>query len=74
MGALLLYHSKITLIHRHSDAVALAALKVWQVPKSRHFPEGFKYSLSLVEKSTGDVLLGYDNHKPKGHHVHVGET
>lgn len=74
MGALLLYHSKITLIHKHSDAVAIAALKVWQVPKTKHFPEGIKYSLFLVEKSTGNVLLGYDNHKPKGHHVHIGKT
>ena len=71
MGALLLYESKITLVHSHIDAVAIAALKVWKVPKSEYFPEGIKYSMFLVEKLTGNVLLGYDNHKPKGHHMHT---
>lgn len=72
MSALLLYHSKITLVHKRTDVVAVAELKVWQVPKSSHFPEGIKYSLFLVDKTTGDTLIGHDNHKPKGHHVHIG--
>jgi hypothetical protein len=25
-----------------------------------------------VHEATGHVLVGYDNHKPKGHHIHVG--
>jgi len=71
-GALLVYHAKVTLVHRRSDAVAIAELKVWQVPKCEAFSEGIKYSLFLVHKATGHVLVGYDNHKPKGHHIHVG--
>lgn len=74
MSALLLFHSKITLIHKRSEAVAIAELKVWQIPKSKSFPEGIKYSLFLVHKTTGQVLVGYDNHKPKGHHVHIDDA
>ncbi len=74
MGAQLLYHSKVTLLHRRSDAIAVAELKVWQVPKSDPFPEGVKYSLFLVDRVSGDVLIGFDNHKPKGHHLHLDET
>ena len=31
-----------------------------------------KYSLFLIE--SGTVLLGFDNHKPKKHHLHIGNT
>jgi len=74
MSASLVYHSKVTLVHRRTETVAVAELVVWRVPKSQHFPEGLKYSLFLVNRVTGKTLIGYDNHKPKGHHVHVGDT
>jgi hypothetical protein len=45
--------------------------KVWQVPKSGHYPEGVKYSFFATR--SGKVLVGYDNHKPKGHHRHFAE-
>ena len=46
--------------------------KVWKVPKSKNYPEGVKYSFFAAH--SGKVLVGYDNHKPKGHHRHfVGE-
>ena len=45
-------------------------LKVWQVPKSDHYPEGVKYSFFATR--SGHVLVGYDNHRPKGHHRHFG--
>ena len=73
MGARLLYHSKVTLLHRRSEAIAIAELKVWQVPSNSHFPEGLKYSLFLVDKTSGEVLVGFDNHKPKGHHLHIDD-
>ncbi len=69
----MLFHSKVHLIHKNTDRVAIAELKVWQVPKNRNFPEGIKYSLFLVDQKTGEVVIGFDNHKPKGHHMHVGE-
>jgi len=70
MKAKILYHSKITLLHRNSDIVATAELKVWKVPVDNNFKEGIKYSMFLVRKQDGKVLIGFDNHKPKGHHLH----
>ena len=43
-------------------------LKVWRVPKSNEYPEGVKYSFFATHSAR--VLVGYDNHKPKGHHRH----
>lgn len=68
--ATLVYHSKVQLLHKTSEAVAIAEAKVWKVPKSKDYPDGVKYSLFLVLKETGEVIVGFDNHKPKGHHLH----
>lgn len=70
LGALLKYHSKVTLIHSVNEAVAIAELKIWVVPISQDYPDGLKYSMFLILKETGKVLVGFDNHKPKGHHFH----
>ena len=43
---------------------------VWQVTRSAQYPEGFKYSFFAVRN--GVVVVGYDNHTPKGHHRHFG--
>ena len=45
---------------------------VWQMTGSVQYPEGFKYSFFAVRN--GVVLVGYDNHTPKGHHRHFGGT
>jgi hypothetical protein len=47
---------------------AVVELKVWQVPKSDRYPDGVKYSFFAVH--SGKILVGYDNHAPKGHHRH----
>ena len=49
---------------------AIAELKIWNVPRSKDYPEGRKFSLFLV--SGGEVVVGIDNHKPKGPHLHLG--
>lgn len=69
-SALLLYHSKIQVIHGDSEEVAVAELRVWEVQKTAHYPEGRKFSAFLVWKESGEVILGFDNHKPKGPHLH----
>jgi len=46
----------------------IVELKVWQVTRSAQYPDGFKYSFFAVRN--GVVLVGYDNHAPKGHHRH----
>lgn len=73
MPAVLVYHSKVQLLHRSVDIVAVAELKVWKVLVSHDYPEGLKYSLFLVLKETGEIVLGFDNHRPKGHHFHQGK-
>ena len=60
----------MTLVHGRSAVVAVAEIKVWDVPRSSHYPEGLKYSLFLVARESGRVIVGFDNHKPKGPHLH----
>ena len=59
-------HEKI----RTAEGVVVE-FKVWQVPKSKNYPEGVKYSFFAAH--SGKVLVGYDNHNPKGHHRHSDE-
>ena len=61
---------KRILVHRSTGELAIAELKIWKVPKSKEYPKGVKFSLFLV--SSGQVLVGIDNHKPKGPHLHLG--
>lgn len=68
--ATMVYSAKITLIRQITQEVAIAELKIWEVIKSKDYPEGLKYSLFCVLKETGDIIIGFDNHRPKGHHKH----
>ena len=70
MAAVPIYYSKVRLLKKETETVAIAEAKVWKVPKSKDFPEGIKYSLFLVFKESGETIFGFDNHKPKGHHFH----
>lgn len=47
-------------------------VRMCEIPKSAHFPEGVKYSLSYVEG--GLCILRYDNERAKGHHMHFMEN
>ena len=58
------------LLNRATGEAAIAELKVWSVPRSKDYPEGRKFSLFLV--AGGEVIVGLDNHKPKGPHLHLG--
>lgn len=56
------------------DKVLLASgviveIKVWQILDDERYPDRYKYSLYAVYGD--DVLVGYDNHHPKGHHRHI---
>jgi hypothetical protein len=57
------FHEKI----RTADGI-IVEFRVWQVTRSAQYPEGFKYSFFAIRD--GAVLVGYDNHAPKGHHRH----
>ena len=71
MKAKLRFHRKLTLIHGMTNETAIAELKVFEVPVSAYYPDGLKFSMFLVLKEFGQVILGFDNHKPKGPHLHL---
>lgn len=58
-------------MNRATGDAAVAELKIWSVPRSKDYPHGRKFSLFLV--SGGQVVVGVDNHKPKGPHLHLGD-
>jgi hypothetical protein len=43
---------------------------IWRVLPTIKYPLGIKYRLILVNPITGEVILLYDNHWPKGPHIH----
>jgi hypothetical protein len=59
------------------DRAVLAAGKYLQevristFPPDAHFPEGVRYSLCLVDRTTNEVVLLYDIHREKSHHRHL---
>ncbi len=63
MSSVLMYYEK-----RVEKDGSIVEMKVWEVPISEKNPDGVRYSLYWVEKEV--VLVGYDNHHPKGHHRH----
>lgn len=50
---------------------SIIEMKIWKVPVSDKNPNGVRYSLYWVKEEK--VIVGYDNHYPKGHHRHYGE-
>lgn len=56
-----------------TDDGLLIQLKVWRITKSDRYPLGLKYRLVLVDPARHEVLLLFDNHWPKGPHVHWGD-
>ncbi|MGK5085833.1 DUF6516 family protein [Bdellovibrionota bacterium FG-1] len=55
----------------HKDGIrqAIFEIVIWEVPSSTHYPTGVKYRAWLSEG--GVTLFGFDNHKPKGPHLHI---
>jgi hypothetical protein len=49
---------------------SVVEMKAWKVPVSERYLAGIKYSLYWIKH--GAVLIGYDNHFPKGPHCHYG--
>ena len=43
---------------------------IWRVPTSERYPHGIRYRMVLVEPKNHEVIVLYDNHWPKGPHVH----
>ena len=45
-------------------------MKLWEVEKSKYYPDGVKYSLIFIDSNSNKKIL-MDNHKPKSHHYHI---
>jgi hypothetical protein len=69
--ASLIFHQKVTLTDSSGKRNAIFEMIIWKVPKSKEYHEGVKYRAWLSED--GKTVFGFDNHKPKGPHLHVGE-
>ena len=67
MKAELLFHEKRAVSGR-SGKIGIVEIKVWKIPSDKYYPEGLKFSLFLVCDS--EIVIGIDNHKPKGPHLH----
>jgi hypothetical protein len=65
VSAKLLHNSKLVL-----NSGLVREIKIWQIPKNFHYPEGVKYRLVLVDPVWKKVLLLFDNQSSKGHHWH----
>lgn len=67
----LIHHQKFYITHtKDKNREAVVELKIWRVNDSR-YPNGIKYSLFCVDLETHEVVVGLDNHHPKGHHLHI---
>ena len=58
--------------HKDGRRLAIFEIIVWKFPVSRDYPDGIKYRAWLSE--AGISLFGFDNHKPKGPHLHIREV
>jgi hypothetical protein len=67
--ARLVFHEKRLVWSSSRAKVGIAELKVWEVPRSADYPDARKFSLFLVVD--GEVIIGIDNHTPKGPHLHL---
>lgn len=70
----LLLHRKLTAFHSETNIEVVCEVKIWQLPESDKYPFGLRYSLFCVDVVSKKVLIGYDNHYPKGPHIHVGNS
>jgi hypothetical protein len=72
MKATEIFRQKSVLKHFGEKRLAIFEMVIWQVPKSVHYPDGIKYRAWVSED--GVTVFGFDNHKPKGPHLHIGEN
>jgi Family of unknown function (DUF6516) len=58
-------HQRVTL-----KSGLLSERIIWRISPSIKYPLAIKYRLILVNPITADMVLLYDNHWPKGPHIH----
>jgi len=62
--------SELIYEYKQSDNGYLIEMRIIRVKKDNNFPEGVKYSLVMIDKKTKNRVLGFDNERGKGHHMH----
>lgn len=45
-------------------------VKIYKVPASKKTPLGYRFRCFMVDAASGEEIVGYDNHWPKGPHRH----
>ena len=65
------FRQKVVLKHQDGIRLAIFEIVIIRVPTTKDYPEGVKYRAWLSE--AGRTVFGFDNHKPKGHHLHIGD-
>ena len=71
MKAVETFRQKLTLNHQNGKRMAIFEVVIWKIPLSKDYPEGIKYRAWVSENE--DTLFGFDHHKPKGPHLHIGD-
>ncbi|MFA6238071.1 MAG: DUF6516 family protein [Bacteriovorax sp.] len=66
----LFLHQKRDFIHEKTFVSATYEIKLWEIEDRKRYLLGIKYSLYLFDPMYSRVLLGFDNHYPKGPHIH----
>lgn len=61
----LIMHEKLALV-----SGLVSERKIWRVKDVNRYPQSFKYRLVLANPKTHEVILLFDNHWPKGPHIH----
>lgn len=66
MKAVLIYEEKVT----YKEGRYTVFARVYQVEKSKKFPDGIKAKFILIDSERGIERLLIDNHEPHGFHMH----
>ncbi len=61
----------LLLDHEDGVRIAIHEIFIWKIRVNKDYPDGIKYR-AWVSKD-GATLFGFDNHKPKGPHLHIRE-
>lgn len=67
MSAVLLYDSRVVVL----EGALEARITVYEVPKSKKFPQGIKLRCVLLDIVAQVPRLLLDNHEPFGYHLHT---
>ena len=71
MKAEMIFRQKMVLNHIDKNRLAIFEFAIFNVGKSKAYIHGYKYRAWLSEN--GVTVFGFDNHSPKGPHLHIGK-